>query len=203
MPNWTSNDLTIEAANDNDAQQLELFVFAVRRDGEANPENEDGNLSLLRTFLPIDPPDYNKQVETWGTKWYDGAREQWVADDCMTANYAMETAWCPPIDGIRRIAAMFPKLLFRLSYWEPGMAFAGAFFIRGDQEEEWNFDYPDFMEDLPDGMDDESDEAMDLYSEREMEWISDIEDKASKHIPTFDLPDNVININVNTNKGVS
>jgi hypothetical protein len=59
-------------------------------------------------------------VEKWGTKWvgYDVS----IGEDSIH----FFTAWTPPIPIIRKLVELRPELIFRLEYYEVGMAFRGV-----------------------------------------------------------------------------
>jgi hypothetical protein len=60
----------------------------------------------------------------WGTKW-DIEAELAYEDDTVL-EYRFDTAWSPPVEWLRKVAADYPKLRFCLKYEEPGMAFMGV-----------------------------------------------------------------------------
>ena len=57
----------------------------------------------------------------------------------LRAFLEFDTAWCPPIHVIEKLAAMFPDHAFELKYYEGGMGFCGH--IRWDRGCE-EFDHP-------------------------------------------------------------
>jgi hypothetical protein len=53
-------------------------------------------------------------------------------DACIgvgTVTYSFDTAWAPPIEGYIHISRLFPGLRFTMTYYEPGMCFAGCAII--------------------------------------------------------------------------
>lgn len=61
----------------------------------------------------------------WGTGWDPG--EIFVHSVSEgEAMLGLDTAWRPPREWLAKVAAMYPDLSFRLSYFERGMFFAGS-----------------------------------------------------------------------------
>jgi hypothetical protein len=77
---------------------------------------------------------YNWEHSNWGVKW--GASDAYISDqgrtgDCYSVFYDFNTAWGPPITFMDKLAALYPNLMFSLSYSEEGMNFAGDVEWRG------------------------------------------------------------------------
>jgi hypothetical protein len=99
-------------------------------------------------IIPIgDVPNwYDQRLAKWGTKWvgYDVS----VGDDRID----FFTAWAPPIPIVEKLAELHHGTVFRLEYYECGMAFRGVATAewRGDEvileEDEWNMTEEDFAE---------------------------------------------------------
>jgi hypothetical protein len=68
---------------------------------------------------------YDWNCRNWGTKWGDS--DTWLngAEGDTSIEFGFQSAWSPPIEGITRIATMFPTLKFALAYEEMGMGFYG------------------------------------------------------------------------------
>lgn len=66
---------------------------------------------------------YNWSVHNWGTKW--DAYEVSVAEDVRLLTYQFCTAWSPPLEGLKKVSAQYPELVFTMEYWELGNDFAG------------------------------------------------------------------------------
>jgi dihydropteroate synthase len=86
-------------------------------------ENERGEKIFdFEQIVPVgDVPDwYDQRREKWGTKWvgYD-----LYIDDAMIEFY---TAWSPPIPIIKKLAELHKDFVFKLEYYEEGVAFRGA-----------------------------------------------------------------------------
>jgi hypothetical protein len=74
-----------------------------------------------------DAPNFLElRLEKWGTKW--------VGYDLTIGDSTIDflTAWQPPIPIIRKLAELHKDLVFRLEYYEPGMAFRGVVTARWD-----------------------------------------------------------------------
>jgi hypothetical protein len=82
--------------------------------------DEDGeNIFDFERIVPIgDAP--GMRVDRWGSNrhgyWLD------IGSSCMD----FYTAWSPPIPIIKKLAELHKDIVFRLEYYEPGMAFRGV-----------------------------------------------------------------------------
>jgi hypothetical protein len=112
-------------------------------------KDEKGNDFFdFERIVPIgDIPDWHEQrLEKWGTKW--------VGYDLSIGESAIDffTAWSPPIPIITKLAELHPDLIFRLEYYETGMAFRGivtAYWQDGEvalEDNHWNMTDSDFKE---------------------------------------------------------
>ena len=77
---------------------------------------------------------YDWEHKNWGVKC--GASDAYISDqgrtgDCYSVFYDFNTAWGPPITFMDKLAALYPDLMFSLSYSEEGMNFAGDIEWRG------------------------------------------------------------------------
>jgi len=79
----------------------------------------------------------------WGTKW-DCYEEELVHEKNYTC-YSFETAWCPPIEWVKKVSRTFPHLEFNGEWAESGgtggkIMFQGGecFYDEAMTEEEWN-----------------------------------------------------------------
>lgn len=66
---------------------------------------------------------YDWQKDNWGTKW--DVEAELTDENTRHLEYNFDSAWCPPDRFIYKIAEMFPKLSFRLTFYEGGCAFKG------------------------------------------------------------------------------
>ena len=69
-------------------------------------------------------------IENWGTKW--DVCDIWLEDFVETSkvqnshlHWEFSTAWAPPIEWLREAARQYSTLSFLLTYYEPGMNYAG------------------------------------------------------------------------------
>jgi hypothetical protein len=116
-----------------------------------------------------DIPDWYKQrIEKWGTKW--------IGYDLYIGENTIEfyTAWSPPVAIIRKLAELHKDMVFRLEYYELGMAFRGVTTAKWQDgevlldDESWNMTDEDF-DDL--GFSDDLD-SNDCLHEEEIESLS-------------------------------
>jgi hypothetical protein len=133
MPNWCDNNLTVTG----DAEAIKRFV--------ADITNEDESITILKNLVPfpaelegpaiillggevagqaLTDEGYSWCLRNWGTKWGDCETEITVNDDYLVLRY--QTAWSPAVEGIERISAMFPTLVFQTDWVEEGIGFIGA-----------------------------------------------------------------------------
>lgn len=145
MPNWCENQLTVSG----DFADLQKFLDAVRQ--------PNGEIKILETLIPMpdtlppsnDPllPDWYKwSLDNYGCKWPD-VRTELSAFVNGYLHFEFDTPWSPPTTGIQTISAMYPSLVFELSYIEPGIGFQGSFsVINGVVKEDITepFDYSQF-----------------------------------------------------------
>lgn len=69
-----------------------------------------------------DPFGYDWQKANWGVKW--GACNVKLKKDNGALIYYFETAWYPPVDFIKKVSGLFPKLQFTLEWPD---AFLGGY----------------------------------------------------------------------------
>jgi len=133
MPNWCENTLTVEGA-EKDVQR-----FKQRAKPKATQADVDLSLASLYPILegvyqgdlgPEESQRYGKNnwrdwcITHWGTKWDADATLTNETPDILA--YGFESAWSPPVAWLTKVARDFPRLRFTLSYYEPGMGFAGT-----------------------------------------------------------------------------
>ncbi len=139
MPNWCENRLAIAGSS----EEVQKFLDRV-----------GDEIKMLESHLPT-PPEllendgvftdeqkllfkekygardwYDWRVNNWGTKWeIDSANitcdEDGLYGDIRCVCLDFLSAWAPPEEGIISISKMYSRLLFNLSYEEPGMGFEG------------------------------------------------------------------------------
>lgn len=79
---------------------------------------------------------YDWSIKNWGTKWgLCSVAVDYSDDNCWELFF--DTAWCPPVEGLKTISAKYPKLFFLLKYDEGGMGFRGVAKIQnGDADDQ-------------------------------------------------------------------
>lgn len=138
MPNYCTNHLTVAG----DEEALDEFLAATAdRDGHlrfhqlapvTQPHGDDPTNSRIITA----------QVNTWGTKWDLAHEEAFQRTDTGEAVILFDTAWSPPLEWTLAASSLYPTLTFTLAYDEPGVSFAGVYFIKaGEQlDDSWQGD---------------------------------------------------------------
>ena len=137
MPNHCCNFLIMSEAT------LPIILLNyVRRDEKGQ------KIFDFESIAPIgDAPDWYEQRQIkWGTKW--------VGYDLSIGASILEfyTAWTPPIPIIKKLAELHKDLVFRLEYYELGIAFRGIATARwkGDEvlleDKHWSMTEKDLKE---------------------------------------------------------
>ena len=120
MPNHCCNKLVMSKAT------LPIVLKNYVRKDEKGEEIFD-----FERILPIgDVTDwYDQRVEKWGTKWvgYDLS----IGD----TEISFYTAWSPPLPIIKKLAELHKELVFRLEYYEVGIAFRGTYTAKWQDDE--------------------------------------------------------------------
>jgi hypothetical protein len=123
MPNWCWNHLTVTG----DKKELQQFVE------KSTNAHEDKEFSFEGTLPRGDRKDwYDWSIGNWGTKW-DACEPHIENNDKEYFAVTFDSAWSPPIEWLKNIVHMFPKLYFTLEYDECGMCFAGIFEIQHNE----------------------------------------------------------------------
>lgn len=130
MPNWCNNSTTI-VFNDFDKSNEAHVAFM------ADLVSAFTNHSFLEHICPIGKWEYNKAVDTWGTKWDVGGSSDGCEifnDDALTSGVLVlsyDSAWSPPNNAFARATereGLWSSLSITSLYVEAGMCFAGQFF---------------------------------------------------------------------------
>jgi hypothetical protein len=142
MPNWCANVLKVSGSGD----EVERFDNAFMGLPAPYPITDEviAPTETRYCFNALHPMPkevaqseawYNWSVNNWGTKWdiyYVGFDCVDKADDSYT--YSFTTAWSPPERWLEHVVKQFPDLIFEISYYEPGMCFAGRVtYVRGKE----------------------------------------------------------------------
>ena len=137
MPNHCCNTLVL-----NPNSLLAICKNYIRK-------NERGDkLFDFERIEPIgDRPDFIElRRESWGTKW--------VGYDLTIGETTIGfyTAWSPPLPVIKKLAELHKDFVFRLEYYETGIAFRGVYTAKWQDgevladDEYWNMTEEDFKE---------------------------------------------------------
>jgi len=97
---------------------------------KANEDHAESVNHLLKICGAADW--YEWSIQNWGVKWPDRTRIQTRKARSLLLSGACP--WAPPQEGIETISGMFPKLRFKIAWFEGGMGFAGrAAYKAGNQ----------------------------------------------------------------------
>jgi len=140
MPNWCLNVLTIKVHPDMVESEVLLdpivdLILAYKTEEKFLQHMRPMPDELKDTVAPNESGNnwYFWRVDNWGTKWEVQADIEWnEADRTFTATF--DSAWAPPIEAVAYWAEKHPGFYVELSYWEPGMAFVGAWDSIGGDE---------------------------------------------------------------------
>jgi hypothetical protein len=78
---------------------------------------------------------YGWNIANWGAKW--DAKGEWTRLSDTEAFVSFHTAWSPPEAFVRRLAALYPQVSFRLAFCEQGYDFYGWVLFDWTVEEKW------------------------------------------------------------------
>jgi hypothetical protein len=113
---------------------------------------------------------YDWCVANWGTKWgacsVDASMNVGRDADIASLTGHFESAWAPATGLLERVSALFPTLVFGISFTEESSAFAGYTVWRGGtvvSDVDWEPKCPERNEN----------EDEDSYEERFMDWQSE------------------------------
>lgn len=167
MPNWCMNTLIVRG----EAAKVDAFVQGVKDNPIIANDTYSGAdakpyFSILETYVPLPGGkwDHGLANQYWGTKWSDcNLQMPEYGAGADTVYFMFDSPWAAPLDGIARLSELFPDLIFGISYFEPGMCFAGgAVFSNGEFEYEIEEDIPEFDYDAD--PDKANDDEMEYYS---------------------------------------
>jgi hypothetical protein len=130
MPNWCSNNLTING----DVETLSQLKEIIESDGEG----------LLEAIAPIGEWEYGTAVESWGTKWdisAEGLEFVDNGDGTATIEGWFQSAWSPPIEAFQKLANDWDSCFIELMYEECGMCFVGCWDSEGADD---HYEYDSF-----------------------------------------------------------
>jgi hypothetical protein len=161
MPNWVTNELTIECA-DRDyllAVGARLRAPIPGRDGDIHIVT-DTKFSFWNITAPTDldayhsvcdsegmkNPDnwYNWNMRNWGVKWDARVHSADVNHDSLT--YSFDTAWAPPIQALESLCEELPDLKITLRFVEEQGWGGVTVFKEGEVYELEEWDIPESHE---------------------------------------------------------
>ncbi|OBW94248.1 hypothetical protein [Gallibacterium anatis] len=165
MPNWCENRLDIIA---NTADELKTVLEKVIRINDHNEEGYQYNdfildfelllpmpkeLNIEANFLPSS--QYLANIEKFGVgNWYEWHCKYWGVKWNANTQYCpdydindtelsidFDTPWCAPEAWFKTLIDTFPNVTFKLTYFEPGMFFAGI--CSSVESENCYYQYPE------------------------------------------------------------
>ena len=153
MPNWCTNDLTINAPtqdrlkevleairSDDEPLSLEVIcptptsfqgrVSVVETEGKTFQEKLDASMKRLDDIGSGKAKDYEDwwefHVGEWGTKWeINGVSIEETSPTEVWLSFT--SAWSPPDKIIDKLMEKYPDVKFLLRFYEPGCEFAGEY----------------------------------------------------------------------------
>lgn len=172
MPNWCSNNITIQGPAD---------MIRALWDAAQPAEGKDG--SLLEAMVSIGEWDYDTAVNTWGTKWdisLEGLQFELLPDGRAMIQGWFESAWSPPIGAYEKFCENNNDVYICASYFEPGMSFIGIW----DNEDIGDVCYDDVGGLIVGKAEEDDSQLMDLFDEFNVwDWYeTDEEDEENLEI---------------------
>ncbi len=138
MPNWCYNNIEILG------EPKVIKRLSAMLDAASNKKKEN----FFETLIGVDDKEtteslenggwYNHNIDRYGTKWDLSYEDIVVDDDSIVLN--TESAWSPPIEGMRILSAMY-DVSVSMYYEEPGADFCGKAKISSGSVEEEDYDY--------------------------------------------------------------
>ena len=167
MPNYCSNSLSLSGPID----KIKPIWDRIQE-----------TKTFLEVICPLGEWDYDKALDTWGTKWdieIDNLSfEEDKEEGRGSINGFFDSAWSPPVEALESFCNRNEGFLADLDYFEPGAGFVG----RWDSEtgdEQYEID-PDNLEDIPQEM--REDWGIDeWYNEDEDEEEDNDEEETQHH----------------------
>ena len=138
MPNWCYNNIEILG------EPKVIKRLSAMLDVASNKKKEN----FFETLIGVDEKEttdslenggwYNHNIDRYGTKWDLSYEDIVVDDDSIVLN--TESAWSPPIEGMRILSAMY-DVSVSMYYEEPGADFCGKAKISSGSVEEEDYEY--------------------------------------------------------------
>lgn len=171
MPNWCNNRVVI---SHEDTAKLEALVAAVKEGKFCNhviPVPEDLQIVAGSVSDPVEQAELERKtaenlkkygagnwydfcVSRWGTKWDVDAYDTDIKIENNTIEFGFDSAWAPPV-GIYE-ALVEDGFEVEATYYEPGMAFVGRWYMGEDECIEFGGETSETVRDvIGDELDDE------------------------------------------------
>lgn len=117
MPNWCSNNITIDGP-----------VGTVTNIHYLITSSEDSLMALRPRPENIGDDWYSWSVQNWGTKWEMDPNYVELNDinDQVFISVQGDTAWSPPVELLRYISERFTDVKCHITFYEQGMDYVGA-----------------------------------------------------------------------------
>lgn len=144
MPNWCENELTITGPE----KEIAAFVEYNGEDLDFNkyvpyPEHFTEMDRIAEQYMKDHPDDWMNRpkdgynsggyewcIQNWGTKC--NANQGSTTINPRSVFFSFDTAWSPPIPVVKAMSKQFPKLKFKIKYWEGGAAYRGSAILKAD-----------------------------------------------------------------------
>lgn len=117
MPNWCCNDIWLRGSK----EDLDDYVQKYTTDGAMDLNKI---APMPKEYLD-DDRCYIWRLEHWGTKWNITSDSIWNRIDDEMIVSTVETAWLPPLKGLKKLSELCPNLEIEIIYDESGCAFQG------------------------------------------------------------------------------
>tara|TARA_Y100000401_G_scaffold55907_1_gene44260 strand:+ start:13048 stop:13524 length:477 start_codon:yes stop_codon:yes gene_type:complete len=123
MPNWCVNELSVEG------DRKQISEFKEKAKGESSELSMNNFFPTPQEYLdkhkeePRDMNWYQWRLNNWGCKW-DVVAEI-IHKTNHVAIYSFDSPWGPPVEFVQKVSSLFRKLIFRITFDEPGCDFAG------------------------------------------------------------------------------
>ena len=182
MPNWNSNRLTVTDLTEEQRAELTHHIenehlfdhYVPQPEGMTYSLRDEDEEAKVNLDLYGVKDGYNWNIENRGSKWdiCDASVES--IDSELIAHF--NTAWSPPIEGLRRVSEKVPGATFVLTYREDGCDFCGAALFKDGLVEEKEGKLPS---DLADAWY-QANHPKDYEAAEAEDWDGDVSDKLNE-----------------------
>ena len=180
MPNWCSNNITIQGPAD---KIRALWAAAQAEDSGLLQALRPMPAELQGTEAPNDAPNwYDWRVTNWGTKWDingEGLEFELLPDGRAMIHGWFDSAWSPPTGAYEQFCENNDDVYICASYFEPGMGFIGIW----DNEDIGDVCYDDVGGLIVGKAEEDDSQLMDLFDEFNVwDWYETDEDEENLEI---------------------